>query len=175
MEYLCAKCRRLAETEQCPYCGSRETRAPEDGDACYLAEWGGSGARILADLLNMNGIPFRTRKSLSGTKMEYYSFYVPYGMLEDAGAAMQKQWNSGQPQAAEQREGSGSELFDGEEIDRMEAAMLDSLDLEELKAYRNRITRTLKWIRVQEQQWKQRTNVLLDMREEAENLIDDLS
>ena len=66
-------------------------------------------------------------------------------------------------------------LFDGDEIDSMETAMLDSMDLEELKAYKNRITKTLKWIKAQEQQWKQRTNILLDMREEAENLIDDLS
>ena len=67
------------------------------------------------------------------------------------------------------------ELFSAEEIDRMEASMLDTMDLEELKAYKDRITKTLKAIRVQEQLWKQRTVVLLDMKEEAEYLIDDLS
>ena len=67
------------------------------------------------------------------------------------------------------------ELFSAEEIDRMEASMLDTMDLEELKAYKDRIMKTLKAIRVQEQLWKQRTVVLLDMKEEAEYLIDDLS
>lgn len=67
------------------------------------------------------------------------------------------------------------ELFSAEEIDRMEASMLDDMNLEELKAYKDRIMKTLKAIRVQEQLWKQRTVVLLDMKEEAEYLIDDLS
>ena len=72
-------------------------------------------------------------------------------------------------------EADGSELFDGDEIDRMEASLLDEMDLEELKAYREKISRTLKAIRAREQLWKQRTNVLLDMKEEAECLIEDLS
>ena len=72
-------------------------------------------------------------------------------------------------------EGTVADLFDGDEIDRMEASQLDALDLEELKEYRNRIMRTLKAIKVREQLWKQRTVVLLDMKEEAEYLIDDLS
>ncbi len=67
------------------------------------------------------------------------------------------------------------DLFDANEIDRMEASMLDQMSVEELKAYKNRITRTLKAIRVWEQLWKQRTNILLDMKEEAECLIEDLS
>ena len=71
--------------------------------------------------------------------------------------------------------GPGDGLFDADEIDRMEASMLDGLSLEELKAYKDRISRTLKEIKAQEQQWKQRTVILLDMREEAECLIDDLS
>ena len=72
-------------------------------------------------------------------------------------------------------EADGSGLFDAEEIDRMEASLLDGMDLEELKAYREKISRTLKAIRAREQLWKQRTNVLLDMKEEAECLIEDLS
>ena len=67
------------------------------------------------------------------------------------------------------------DLFSADEIDRMEAVMLDSMDLETLKAYKNRIMRTLKAIKVQEQLWKERTTILLDMKEEAEYLIDDLS
>ncbi len=72
-------------------------------------------------------------------------------------------------------EGFDPDLFSADEIDRMEAVMLDSMDLEDLKAYKSRIIRTLKAIKVQEQLWKERTSILLDMKEEAECLIDDLS
>ena len=72
-------------------------------------------------------------------------------------------------------EGFDPDLFTADEIDRMEAIMLDSMDLEDLKAYKSRIMRTLKAIKVQEQLWKERTSILLDMKEEAEYLINDLS
>ena len=72
-------------------------------------------------------------------------------------------------------EGFYPDLFGADEIDRMEAVMLDSMDLEDLKAYKSRIMRTLKAIKVQEQLWKERTSILLDMKEEAEYLINDLS
>ena len=72
-------------------------------------------------------------------------------------------------------EGFDPDLFTADEIDRMEAIMLDSMDLEDLKAYKSRIIRTLKAIKVQEQLWKERNSILLDMKEEAEYLIDDLS
>ena len=68
-----------------------------------------------------------------------------------------------------------TELFDADEIDQMEVSMLDNMDLEELKAYKRKIKSTLREIRLQEQIWKQRANILLDMQEEADNLIDDLS
>ena len=67
------------------------------------------------------------------------------------------------------------ELFEADEIDRMEASMLDEMSLEELRAYKEKIMRTLKEIKIQEQKWKQRTIILLDMKEEAECLIDDLT
>ena len=51
-------------------------------------------------------------------------------------------------------EGFDPDLFGADEIDRMEAVMLDSMDLEDLKAYKSRIMRTLKAIKVQEQLWK---------------------
>ena len=72
-------------------------------------------------------------------------------------------------------EGFDPDLFGADEIDRVEAVMLDSMDLEDLKAYKSRIMRTLKAIKVQEQLWKERTSILLDMKEEAEYLINDLS
>ena len=68
-------------------------------------------------------------------------------------------------------EGFDPDLFTADEIDRMEAIMLDSMDLEDLKAYKSRIIRTLKAIKVQEQLWKERTSILLDMKEEAEYLM----
>ena len=67
-----------------------------------------------------------------------------------------------------------SDIFTADEIDRMEAILLDDMNPEELEAYRNRIIKTLKEIRVQERIWKQRTNILLDMKEEAECLIRDM-
>ena len=66
------------------------------------------------------------------------------------------------------------ELFSADEIDRMEAADLDGMSLEELKACRSKIMKMLKEIKVQEQLWKQRTAILLDMKEEAECLIRDM-
>lgn len=57
----------------------------------------------------------------------------------------------------------------------MEMVELDGMSLEELRAYKDRLNRTLKWVRVQEKEWKRRTTVLMDMREEAENLIDEMS
>lgn len=67
-----------------------------------------------------------------------------------------------------------SGLFTGDEIDDMEAFQLDDLSAEELKAYLDKIRRTLKEVRLEEQRWKQRTNRLLDMKEEAEALLEDL-
>ena len=67
------------------------------------------------------------------------------------------------------------QVFDAEEIDEMETSQLDGMDLQELKAYRNRILETLKEIKAQEQMWKERKIILLDMKEEAEYLIDELS
>ena len=73
-----------------------------------------------------------------------------------------------------QNEETMNDLFTADEIDRMEAILLDDMNPEELEAYRNRIIKTLKEIKVQERIWKQRTNILLDMKEEAECLIRDM-
>lgn len=173
MEYLCVKCRRLAETEQCPWCGSRETKEAEGSDYCYLSEWGGEEAGALADLLNLNSIPFQTRKSPCDTKRTYYSFFVPYRALEDAKDTILTQLSGSRAAAEGARDDSGP--FDGDEVDRMEMVELDGMSLEELRAYKDRLNRTLKWVRVQEKEWKRRTTVLMDMREEAENLIDEMS
>ena len=75
---------------------------------------------------------------------------------------------------AGQNEEAMNDLFTADEIDRMEAILLDDMGPEELEAYRDRIIRTLKEIKAQERLWKQRTNLLLDMKEEAECLIRDM-
>ena len=66
------------------------------------------------------------------------------------------------------------DVFHAEEIDQMEWADLDDMELEELKAYKDKLVKTLKEIKAQEQQWKTRVTKLLDMKEEAESLIEDL-
>ena len=71
-------------------------------------------------------------------------------------------------------EEAANDIFTADEIDRMEAILLDDMGPEELEAYRDRIIRTLKEIKAQERLWKQRTNLLLDMKEEAECLIRDM-
>ena len=175
MELLCLKCRRLVEEDPCPFCGSAETREPVQEDACYLAEMDSPRAALLAGTLEKAGIPFRVQTSRVGKIKLFRVFYVPYDRLEDAWSEVQRLWGEDQPASAVPGEDPGPELFSGDEIDRMEAAGLDDMDLEELKAYRSRIIRTLKAIRIMEQKWKERSNILLDMKEEAEYLIDDRS
>ena len=171
MERLCTRCRRLSEAERCEYCGSPELKEPEAEDLCYLTEQGGAMGSVLADALQFNGIAFRAPVSPFGVKRGSRVFFVPYGQLDDAWSEFDRLWNGSRPEA----NGSGSGLFSADEIDRMEAASLDEMDLEGLKDYRARIVRTLKEIKEQEKQWKRRAGILLDMKEEAECLIEDLS
>lgn len=169
MELLCAKCRHLVDAEQCSYCGSTETRVPEDGDSCYLISLTGPGANVLAIRLEKSGIPFRKLMTNVSRITVTFAFYVPYGRLDDALAETEKLWGDDQAMV------NDNLVFTAEEIDDMDIGNLENMELEELKAYKTKIVNTLKEIRFQEQKWKERTNLLLDMREEAENLIDDLS
>ena len=169
MELICTTCRHLADAEQCSYCGSWETKVPEAEDPCFLATLNGPEAAVLSVRLERNGIPYRKQLVHMGKITVTYAFFVPYGNLEDALSENEKMWGD------EQAMGNDNTVFSAEEIDEMDIGNLDSMDLEELKAYKARIISTLKEIRFQEQRWKERTNLLLDMREEAENLIEDLS
>lgn len=169
MELLCAKCRHLVDAEQCSCCGSWETRVPESEDSCFLTTLTGPGAAVLSERLEQDGIPFRKLIVNIGRITVTYAFYVPYGRLEDALAEVEKMWGDEEAMA------NNDKVFSAEEIDVMDIGNLESMDLEELKAYKAKIISTLKEIKFQEQKWKERTNLLLDMREEAENLIDDLS
>ena len=62
---------------------------------------------------------------------------------------------------AGQNEEAMNDLFTADEIDRMEAILLDDMNPEELEAYRNRIIKTLKEIRVQERIWKKQLSLVL--------------
>ena len=57
----------------------------------------------------------------------------------------------------------------------MDIDQLEDLSLEDLKAYKGKIMKTLREIKYLEQKCRERTNMLLDMKEEVENLIEDLS
>ncbi len=174
MELLCLKCRRLVEEETCPFCGSTEIREPADNDDVYLTELDWSYSEMFMALLKRDNFPFRTQVTVCGGKYEgpQRVFYVPWGRLEEADA----KWHE-LVFHAENRGGlppeEGAEFFEADEIDRMEAADLDSLSPEELKAYRKKIVQTLKEIRAQEQKWKERTNRLMDMKEEIEYMLDE--
>ena len=84
MELLCQRCRRLVETEQCPFCGSTETREPQNADACYLTELDGPVAPALAGRLERSGIPYRIVTSRIGKIKVFRVFFVPYDRIDDA-------------------------------------------------------------------------------------------
>lgn len=173
MELLCERCKRLVEEDVCPFCGGAAVREPADGDECWMTELDWTRTAAFSDLLNRNGIPFRAYIGTPGGKYHGPTrvFYVPYGRLEDAWAELEKL--SAILDGAPAAEDTEAEIFEGDEIDRMEAAALDELNPEELEAYSKKITRTLKWIKAQEQAWKERTNRLRDMKEEIEYLMDE--
>lgn len=173
MDLLCMKCRHLVETEKCPVCGSTDTRPPEAADPCFLVAVDGPRSALLAGTLERENIPFRMLTTRAGKIKMYRAFFVPFERIDDAITVTENLWKDGDPVSAELFELS-SELFAGDEIDNMEASQLDDLSREDLQAYLEKIRKTLKEIRLEEQRWKQRTNRLLDMKEEAEALLEDL-
>lgn len=168
MELLCGKCKRIIETEECPYCGSTETREPGSGDECLLAVLANYHSPVFAEALRYREIPFRVETVIGKTSM-FREFYVPYGQFDDAFAEMQKLCE-GRPLTFQE-----NEVFTDEEMDRMDISQLDGMDAGSLKAFLGRIRNTQKAIRYQEQLWKDRSNLLLEMKEEAEALLEDLS
>ena len=174
-ELLCEQCRRLVETETCPYCGSTETRKPESGDYVYLAEMPNPYAATLEAALDINGIDFRRRIRQVGKRTVLRAYYIRYDQADDAWTYAQKLWEDPRPSSSGLSVPEGPGLFDADEIEQMEASQLDGMNLQELVAYKDKIMRTLKEIRAQEQRWKLLSNRLLDMKEETEYLIDDLS
>ena len=176
MALICEKCRRIIMEDVCPVCGSTETREPADDDRAFLITTSdAASAAVISELLNQKDIPFRMNTISLGKYSVTRDFYVPYSRLEEAEIEVGKLWKDEQPAGDAWSEGFGSDVFQADEIDQMECSILDGMDLEELKAYKDKISKTLKEIKALEQLWKERTNRLLDMREEAENLIDELS
>jgi hypothetical protein len=160
----------------CPVCGSTETREPADDDRAFLITTSdAASAAVLSEFLNQKDIPFRMNTVSIGKYSVIRDFYVPYSRLEETEIEVGKLWKEEQPAGDAWSEGFGSDAFQAEEIDQMEWSDLDGMDLDGLKAYKEKITKTLKEIKAQEQLWKERANRLLDMREEAGNLIDELS
>lgn len=169
MELYCTVCSRIVETEKCPHCGSLETRMPESSDYFFLTEVTGSMAVVLEGALKKRGIPYRMHTTEMDRIYMFRSFYVSYSRIDDAFKVIHDLWGEQVPHLNE------SELFAAEEIDQMDIGLLEDMSLEDLKSYKDKITKTLKAIKYREQQWKERANLLLDMKEEAENLIEDLS
>ena len=176
MALICEKCRRIIMEDVCPVCGSTQTREPADNDHAFLITTSdAASAAVVSELLNQKDIPFRMNTISIGKYSVTRDFYVPYSRLEEAEIEVGKLWKEEQPAGDAWSEGFGSDVFQADEIDQMEWSVLDGMNVEELKAYKDKISKTLKEIKAQEQLWKERTNRLLDMREEAENLIDELS
>lgn len=175
MILICEKCKNIIETEECPICGSTETREPRDDDSCLLASTDFPGSMMLSETLKQKEIPFRMVTVHLGKYSVSRYFYVPYSRLEEAEFAAGSLWQEQAPVNNARGEELSDDFFSADEIDQMEWSMLDGMSLEELKAYKGKITKTLKEIKAREQAWKERATKLLDMKEEAENLIDDLS
>jgi len=169
MELYCTVCSHIVETEKCPHCGSLETRVPENSDYFFLTEVTGSMAVVLEGALKKKGIPYRMHTTVMDRVYMFRSFYVSYSRIDDAFKVIHELWGEQVPDLDE------NELFSAEEIDQMDVGLLEDMSLEDLKSYKGKINKTLKAIKYQEQQWKQRSNLLLDMKEEVENLIEDLS
>lgn len=176
-EMICEKCRRIIVEDVCPICGCTDVHEPAENDYCYLISADHAGSVMISKLLEQKGIPYKmktisTQSRYSLSSVRY--IYVPYGRLEEAELELDNFQQRKQPVEDFLSEGFGPDLFHAEEIDRMEWANLDNMEPEELKAYKEKIVKTLKEIKAQEQQWKTRITKLLDMKEEAEGLIEDL-
>ena len=201
-EMICEKCRRLIVEDVCPICGCTDVHEPAENDHAFLITADHAGSVMVSKILEQKDIPYKDHaflitadhagsvmvsKILEQKDIPYkmatvqigkYSvtrdFYVPYGRLEEAELELDNFSVNKQPTEDFLSEGLGQDVFHAEEIDQMEWADLDDMELEELKAYKDKMVKTLKEIKAQEQQWKTRVTKLLDMKEEAEGLIEDL-
>ena len=173
-EMICEKCRRIIVEDVCPICGCTDVHEPAENDHAFLITADHAGSVMVSKILEQKDIPYKMATVQIGKYSVTRDFYVPYGRLEEAELELDNFSVNKQPTEDFLSEGLGQDVFHAEEIDQMEWADLDDMKLEELKAYKDKIVKTLKEIKAQEQQWKTRVTKLLDMKEEAEGLIEDL-
>lgn len=173
-EMICEKCRRIIVEDVCPICGCTDVHEPAENDHAFLITADHAGSVMVSKILEEKEIPYKMATVQIGKYSVTRDFYVPYGRLEEAELELDNFSVNKQPTEDFLSEGLGQDVFHAEEIDQMEWADLDDMELEELKAYKDKIVKTLKEIKAQEQQWKTRVTKLLDMKEEAEGLIEDL-
>lgn len=173
-EMICEKCRRIIVEDVCPICGCTDVHEPAENDHAFLITADHAGSVMVSKILEQKDIPYKMATVQIGKYSVTRDFYVPYGRLEEAELELDNFSVNKQPTEDFLSEGLGQDVFHAEEIDQMEWADLDNMELEELKAYKDKIVKTLKEIKAQEQQWKTRVTKLLDMKEEAEGLIEDL-
>ena len=173
-EMICEKCRRIIVEDVCPVCGCTDVHEPVENDHAFLITADHAGSVMVSQILEQKDIPYKMATVQIGKYSVTRDFYVPYGRLEEAELELDNFSVNKQPTEDFLSEGLGQDVFHAEEIDQMEWADLDDMELEELKAYKDKIVKTLKEIKAQEQQWKTRVTKLLDMKEEAEGLIEDL-
>ena len=173
-EMICEKCRRIIVEDVCPICGCTDVHEPAENDHAFLITADHAGSVMVSKILEEKEIPYKMATVQIGKYSVTRDFYVPYGRLEEAELELDNFSVNKQPTEDFLSEGLGQDVFHAEEIDQMEWADLDDMELEELKAYKDKIVKTLKEIKAQEQQWKTRVTKLLDMKEEAESLIEDM-
>lgn len=173
-EMICEKCRRIIVEDVCPVCGCTDVHEPAENDHAFLITADHAGSVMVSKILEQKDIPYKMATVQIGKYSVTRDFYVPYGRLEEAELELDNFSVNKQPTEDFLSEGLGQDVFHAEEIDQMEWADLDDMELEELKAYKDKIVKTLKEIKAQEQQWKTRVTKLLDMKEEAEGLIEDM-
>ena len=171
---ICEKCRRIIVEDVCPICGCTDVHEPAENDHAFLITADHAGSVMVSKILEQKDIPYKMATVQIGKYSVTRDFYVPYGRLEEAELELDNFSVNKQPTEDFLSEGLGQDVFHAEEIDQMEWADLDDMELEELKAYKDKIVKTLKEIKAQEQQWKTRVTKLLDMKEEAESLIEDM-
>ena len=87
----CEKCKRIIETELCPFCKRSKVREPEQGDLCFLTEQDYISSGILEDILKQNSIPYLKKDVMGaglaikvGPMLDRSRFYVSYEQLSNA-------------------------------------------------------------------------------------------
>ena len=184
MSLYCEKCSRIVESDPCPFCKCGPVREAEPADPCFLTEQGYVQATILADILTQSGIPYMTKmRSIKGCgtiMMSNRLFYVACRNLEAAQAVVeelfythQEDGENGSPVEGMLRE--DAEVFSPEEIDDLDGCVPENMSLEELTRFKEKLSATLKEMKVQERLCKERINVLRDMIDETDYVIDDMS